>query len=170
MRLVVADTGPLHYLVLIDEIGVLPVLANEVLIPSEVRDELDQPRTPAPVRDWIAAPPAWLRIQSAPSAAADLRLAKLDPGKRAAIALAAVVGADAVLMDDRAGVATARAGGLDAIGTLGLLQRGARRGLLDLPGALARLVATNFHVRQELLDALLAEDRARRGDPKEGNR
>jgi hypothetical protein len=33
----------------------------------------------------------------------------------------------------------------------------ARRRLLDLPGALARLVATNFHIRQELLDALLTE-------------
>jgi predicted nucleic acid-binding protein len=87
----------------------------------------------------------------------DPGVARLDPGERAAIALAASVGADAVLMDDRAGVAAARARGLNAIGTLGLLQRGARRGLLDLPGALARLVATNFRVRQELLDTLLAE-------------
>ena len=63
MRLVVADTGPLHYLVLIGEIGVLPALASEVLIPLEVRDELDRSRTPAPVRAWIAAPPTWLRVQ-----------------------------------------------------------------------------------------------------------
>lgn len=163
MRVVVADTGPLHYLVLISEIGVLRVLADKVLIPPEVLDELDRPRTPAPVRAWVATPPSWLQVLLAPPTGADPALARLDPGERAAIALAAAVGADAVLIDDRAGVTAARARGLEAIGTLGLLQRGARRGLLDLPGALARLTTTNFRIRQELLDALLAEDRARRG-------
>lgn len=159
----VSDAGPLHYLVLIGEVGVLPKLLGDVLIPPEVRDELDRPRTPAPVRAWIASPPAWLSIQSAP--VGDPALALLDPGERAAIALASSVGADVVLMDDRAGVAAARAQGLRAVGTLGLLQRGARRGLLDLPTAFERLVATNFHVRQNLLDMLLAEDRERRGGP-----
>ena len=162
MHLAVADTGPPHYLVLIGAIGILPALVEEVLIPPEVRDELDRPQTPTPVRMWIAAPPPWLRVQTAPPAGADPALARLGPGERAAIALAATVRADAVLVDDRAAVAVARARSLPAIGTLGLLQRGARRGLLDLPDALARLVATNFHIRQELLDALLAEDRARR--------
>ena len=147
----------MHYLVLIGEIGIMAVLTNEVLIPPEVYHELDRPRTPAPVRAWIAAPPSWLRVQPSAPADPDPGLARLDPGERAAIALAISVGADAVLVDDRAGVAAARAHGLQAIGTLGLLQRAARRGLLDLPNALARLVATNFHVRQELLDTLLAE-------------
>lgn len=162
MRLAVADTGPLNYLVLIGEIGIIAILVDEVLIPSEVRDELDHLRTPAPVQAWITAPPPWLRVQPSLPADTDLGLAQLDPGERAAIALATTVGADAVLVDDRAGVAAARARGLEAIGTLGLLQRAARRGLLDLPSALARLVTTNFRVRQELLDALLAENRIRR--------
>ncbi len=157
MRLAVADTGPLHYFVLIGEIEVIAALVDEVLIPPEVRGELDHPRTPAAVRAWIAAPPVWLRVRSSPRTDIDRGLAQLDPGERAAIALAASVSADAVLMDDRAGVAAARARGLEAFGTLGLLQRAARRRLVDLPGALARLVATNFHIRQELLDALLAE-------------
>jgi predicted nucleic acid-binding protein len=157
VRLAVADTGPLHYLVLIGQIDIIAALVDEVLIPPEVLDELDRPQTPAAVRVWIAATPSWLRVQPSPSADIDQSLARLDPGERAAIALAISVGADAVLMDDRAGVAAARARGLEVIGTLGLLQRGARRGLLDLPGTLARLVATNFRIRQELLDTLLAE-------------
>lgn len=160
MRLAVADTGPLHYLVLIGEVGMIAALVDEVLIPPEVRDELNHQRTPAPVRAWIAAPPTWLRVQLSPAANGDPELARLDPGERAAIALAIAVGADAVLVDDRAGVAAARAQGLQAFGTLGLLQRAARRGLLNLPGALTRLVATNFHVRQELLDMLLNEVKA----------
>lgn len=162
MRLAVADTGPLHYLVLIGEIGTIAALFDEVLIPPEVRDELDRPQTPAPVRAWIAAPPPWLRVQTSPLAGSDPGLARLHPGERAAITLAIAVGADAVLVDDRAGVAATRARGLEAIGTLGLLQRAARRGLIDLPSVVARLVATNFHIRQELIDTLLAEDKAGR--------
>lgn len=134
------------------------------MIPHEVRDELNQPQTPALVRAWIAVPSPWLLVRPAPPAT-DPVLARLDPGERAAIALALTIGVDTVLTDDRAAVAAARRHGLRAIGTLGLLQRGARHGLLDLPAALARLVATNFRVRQELLDALLAEDRQRRGLP-----
>ena len=162
MRLAVADTTPLHYLVLIGEIDMVGALVDQVLIPPEVRDELDSQRTPAPVRAWIAAPPAWLRMQTIPAANVDPELARLDPGERAAIALAMTVGANALLVDDRAGVAAARARGVQAFGTLGLLQRAARRGLLDLPRAIARLAATNFHVRQELLDMLLDEVKAGR--------
>jgi len=134
------------------------------MIPQEVRDELDQPQTPALVRAWMAVPSPWLLVRPAP-AAADPVLARLGPGERAAIALALAIGVDTVLTDDRAAAAAARRRSLRAIGTLGLLQRGARHGLLDLPAALARLVTTNFRVRQELLDALLAEDRQRRSAP-----
>jgi predicted nucleic acid-binding protein len=90
MRLAVADTGPLHYLVLIGEIGIIPTLIDEVLIPPEVRDEIDRPQTPAPVRAWIAAPPPWLRVQPSPQLDTAAGLARLDPGERAAIALARV--------------------------------------------------------------------------------
>ena len=40
MRPVVADTGPLHYLVLIDAIDILPKLFGRVLIPEIVAVEL----------------------------------------------------------------------------------------------------------------------------------
>lgn len=121
----VADAGPLHYLVLMGEIGIVPEPVGEVLIPPEVRDELDRPRTPAPVRAWIASPPAWLFVRSAPPVRVeDLALASLDTGERATIGLASGIGADVVLMDDRVGVTAARARGLPAVGTLGLFSDG----------------------------------------------
>jgi len=40
MRLVVADTGPLNYLVLIDAIELLPKLFKRVFTPEAVRAEL----------------------------------------------------------------------------------------------------------------------------------
>lgn len=74
----------------------------------------------------------------------------LDAGEKAALALAAMLGADLVLMDDRGGVAVARRKGLAVTGTLGILDLAARLGLLDLGEAFARLQATNFRYRQIL--------------------
>ncbi len=58
MQLVIADTGPVNYLILIGHIDILPALFHQVILPSAVLDELNETRTPASVRDWIAAPPS----------------------------------------------------------------------------------------------------------------
>ena len=39
MRVVVADATPLHYLILIDAIHVLPRIFEKIHVPTEVRDE-----------------------------------------------------------------------------------------------------------------------------------
>src|ERR1700722_6751321 len=111
MRLVVADAGPLHYLVWIAHIDLIPQLFESVVTPSVVRDELSRAETPAVVRSWIASPPAWLTVLPSPAATGfppDPVLSRLDEGERAAIVLAASMHADAILIDDRAGRAVAR--------------------------------------------------------------
>jgi predicted nucleic acid-binding protein len=60
--LVVSDTSPLNYLVLIEAVHLLPKLVSGVLIPPTVAAELAHPRTPAVVRQWISNPPPWLEI------------------------------------------------------------------------------------------------------------
>jgi predicted nucleic acid-binding protein len=42
VRLVVGDTGPLHYLVWIGHIDLVPKLVEKVCLPCEVRDELSR--------------------------------------------------------------------------------------------------------------------------------
>jgi predicted nucleic acid-binding protein len=44
--LVVADTSPLNYLVLIQHDTILPALYERVIIPHAVLADLQQPRTP----------------------------------------------------------------------------------------------------------------------------
>ena len=51
--IVVADAGPLHYLVLVDCAGILEKLFDQVLVPCAVRDELLQLNTPETVKAWI---------------------------------------------------------------------------------------------------------------------
>ena len=81
MRLVVADTGPLHYLVLTGDIALLPNLFEKVLTPERVRDELAHAEAPAAVRAWIAAPPPWLEIHPVEGERSVGDLAALDTGE-----------------------------------------------------------------------------------------
>ena len=55
-------------------------------------------------------------------------------------------------MDEKLGVRLARQRGLAVTGTLGVLVQGARRGLVDIDEAIARLEATNFRCRPELFE------------------
>jgi len=162
VRLVIADTGPINYLILIERIDLLPALFQKVILPSAVQRELDDRDTPSSVRDWIANPPAWVEVcETTGRYFDDDSLEGLDEGEQAAIALAAALNADLLLMDDREGAMVARSKGLTVTGTLGVLSLAARRGLVDLADSFARLKRTNFRYRQEMMDALL--DQARGG-------
>jgi predicted nucleic acid-binding protein len=160
---VVADTGPLNYLVQIGAIDLLPKLFDRIIIPTSVHEELTRRRAPATVRDWAAQIPAWLTVKPVDSRDWNNALWRaLDEGERAAIALAAGIGAELILMDDRAGVAFARGLGFAVTGTLGVLELAARRNFIDLAEAFTRLKATSFHYRQGLLDVFLSQ----KPDPK----
>jgi predicted nucleic acid-binding protein len=73
---VIADASPLNYLVLINEVHILPKLYGRVLIPPGVWAELQQERTPEPVRQWAAKPPEWLEVRT-PHQAVDEQLLSL---------------------------------------------------------------------------------------------
>ena len=87
MPVIVSDTTPLNYLVLIDAVEVLPRLYGRVLIPPAVQNELTQPKTPESVRLWLAKGPSWLYVV-APTSSLDATLSHLDMGETQAIALA----------------------------------------------------------------------------------
>lgn len=159
--LVVTDSGPLHYLVLIEAIEVLPALYSGVIAPPTVMEELSHPRTPQAVRVWIALPPAWLKVQQ-PRQSSAATLLNLDAGESQAILLAPEIGADFLFMDEEDGRREARQRSLTVLGTLGVLAHAAERGLQDLPIALTRLQATNFRVTEALLQRLLTRDAARK--------
>ncbi len=159
--IVVADTSPVNYLVLLKHIEILPKIYGEVLIPQAVYDELQDCEAPAEVRAWLSAPPAWLRISNV-SYQPDPLLALLDRGEQDAILLAKSVKAERLIIDDLDGRREAANRNLPVIGTLGVLAEAARRNLLDLSQALAALEATNFHAAPELIQVLLAKEANRR--------
>jgi predicted nucleic acid-binding protein len=160
VRLVIADTGPLNYLILIGHIDLLPVLFEKVVLPTIVQSELASRKAPPSVRDWIAA---WVEVREAPlSRAEDALLRGIDAGEKAAIQLAVSLNADLLLMDDRKGVNAAQRKGLCVTGTLGVLDLAAQRGLADFSQAVELLGRTNFRVPRSLLDALLERHKERK--------
>jgi predicted nucleic acid-binding protein len=159
--IVVADTTPLNYLVLIQHEDLLPRLFGRVLIPPAVFAELQHQETPHPVRSWLAQSPSWLQVQLLRSQP-DRGLDDLDPGEREAIALAEELKADQILLDEAEARQEAARRKLPFIGTLGVLRRAAQLDLIDLPSALARLQQTTFYVDPDLIRSLLDEDAQRR--------
>jgi predicted nucleic acid-binding protein len=153
MRLVVADTSPICYLEQIGLIEGLYQLFGKVLLPSAVAQELLHPSAPAGVRQLMSSPPEWIDVVQVNVSDPDLE--SLDPGERSAIQLAIAVSADAILIDERDGTAAAAQRGLKTIGTIGVIDRAARAGLVDVREAVARLKRTNFRYPPALLDVML---------------
>jgi predicted nucleic acid-binding protein len=56
--MVVSNTSPLNYLILINQIDLLRQLYGRVLIPPSGLDELRAPETPEAVRTWTLDLPA----------------------------------------------------------------------------------------------------------------
>ena len=147
--IVVSDTSPLNYLVLIDLQHILPELFERILIPSAVRDELQSAGAPEAIARFMAAAPAWLETREVSEV--DPKLQHLDRGEREAIGLGMRLSADVVLLDERKGRQAARDRGLAVSGTLGVLDLADRRGLVHLADAIDRLKATNFRASPRVL-------------------
>jgi len=158
--IVVSDTSPVSYLVMIGHVDVLPALFGEVVVPPVVLEELARMGTPEPVREWAAHPPSWLRCEQ-PSAS--IRLEGIDPGEAQAISLAKQIGAGLVLIDDARARRAAEMLGLHVRGTLAVLARAGEARLLDLASALDRLEATNFRAPKARIAELREMARAWRG-------
>jgi predicted nucleic acid-binding protein len=159
VSVVVSDTSPLHYLILCGAETILPRLFRQVVIPPTVSRELQQPNTPPPVRQWARSLPIWITVQTPKTINLTL---DVDAGELEAICLAQEIKADAILMDDRAGRNAAIHCGLAVVGTIGLLEQAAARGLIELPQTMERLRKTNARLDAELIHAALKRDKARK--------
>ena len=152
--MVVSNTSPLNYLILIEVIDVLPQLYERVIIPPSVYQELRAPETPEVVRSWIEGHSDWLEISSE-TGSVGLELASLHAGEREAISLALHLQAEALIIDERQGRNEAERRGLKVIGTIGVLVSAHERGFLDIHDSISRLRQTTFHVSPKLLASVL---------------
>lgn len=156
--MVVSDMGPLHYLVLVGQVEVLPKLFGRVLIPPAVHKELTNPKTPDAVKEFANALPEWIsvvqptHVEEIPRLGEGLRGA----GEREAIALAREVKAEALIVDDKRAIQEAQKRGLETIRLLPILRRAAELELIDdVPSVIDTLIhQTPFYVNGKALGIL----------------
>lgn len=163
MSVIISDTVPLRYLIEIDAAHILKDLFGTVIVPEKVVEELQRPKTPQMVKDWMQARPDWLEVRKA-----DISLftpqRKIGDGEREAFALALELNATAVLLDDDAAAVEACRLRIPTIRLFALLERAAEGNLLDLPQAVDAMRKTTFRLPPaETIDAMLERDRKRKG-------
>jgi predicted nucleic acid-binding protein len=151
--IVVADTSPISYLVLIDEIEILPKLYGEIIIPPAVFDELTASGAPAKVLDWVTKSPDWF-VKKNLLGRVEPQLIDIDKGEREAIQLAIDIRAELLLIDDLAGRQAAQQRGLKIIGLIGVLNTAKEKNLIDIESVIVRLRVTNFFIAENLLEYL----------------
>ena len=159
--IVVADTSPINYLILIDEIEILSLLYDQIAVPKAVLSELRADETPDSVIAWVDNAPAWFTVSPVTLLLAG-NLPELDEGEKQAIALFEEINADALIIDERAGRQESAKRGIFVIGTLGVLNSAAEKGFLDLPNALSKLKQTSFRASEKLIAELLLFDAKRK--------
>jgi predicted nucleic acid-binding protein len=152
--IVVADTSPLNYLILLGHSELLSSLFGRVLAPESVLIEMQHPDSPPDAKIWAASPRCGLeRVQVN---ALDKCLAvELGMGEREAISLA-LERHDVLLIDELAGRREAVTRHLTVAGTLAVLLQAALLGHLDLPTEIDLLRHLGFYAPRSLEADLLA--------------
>lgn len=161
--IVIADTSPLNYLILIDKVDLLSTLYGKIIIPEAVFAELQTARTPEKVKRWIARHPSWLRIQKITNVL-DEQLRELHLGEAEAIVLAEELNAAGIIIDEKEGRKIALERGLIVTGLLGVLRDASSRNLINLEETLDDLGKTAFRVSPKLVQELVEQERFKKAN------
>ncbi len=153
--LLVADAGPLIILAKCNQLHLLTTLFSTLHLPKAVVDEVllggDWPEIPE-LRKFIQSATVHADINN--EWVADMRFA-LHEGEIQAMALAKKFDA-LVLMDEAHGRRVATMNSVAVIGTLGLLLRAKRRGLIDLvQPVVAQMRQYDYTLGESIVDQIL---------------
>lgn len=152
---IVGDSSPLITLSIIKQLELLPKLYQRVVIPQKVWEEITV--NGAGLAGALAISELdWLIIEKpAPELLKPLSIL-LDPGEAEAIALAMNLPECTVLLDDAQARRVAERFGVNRIGTLGILRRAKKAGLIGaIKPYTVQLQKNGIYIRQSLIDAVL---------------
>ncbi|WP_263416827.1 hypothetical protein [Terriglobus albidus] len=143
--IIVADTSPLNYLILLGQQDLLLTMYGSLIVPRAVLIEMQHAAAPMAVQRWAANPPSWVSIRS-PKQIDDTLPDALGAGEREAISLALELHADVLLIDEWAGRNEAETRSIPAAGTLAVLLNAAVQGAVNLPSSIEALKKAGFRL------------------------
>ena len=141
---IVVNTGPLITLARIDALEIAGALPYDFVCPREGRDELDA----GEAAGHVEVRPPWLAVLELQATPRPTLVAGLDRGEAAVIQLALERGTPRACIDEWKARRAAAAAGLRVTGTLGLLGRAKRLGLIPTGrplGEQARQAGVRYH-------------------------
>jgi predicted nucleic acid-binding protein len=153
----IADSGPLICLARINQLELLSNLFSTILVPPEVWNEVTVKGRGYPGADEVSHA-EWLTIQTPdPQLVKPLNIL-VGAGEAEAIALAQTTANSTILLDDAHARKIAKRLNIKQIGTIGLLLRAKRRGLIkSIKQHIDALVENGIHIRKDLVVAILKE-------------
>ena len=154
---IVGDSSPLIALAIIGQLELLPKLYQRVVIPEKVWEEITVHGSGLPGSDAVSQL-SWLIIQKPASELIKPLSILLDPGEAEAIALAMSLPDSTVLLDDAQARRVAERFGVNRIGTLGILRRAKKAGLITaIKPYTMQLQNNGIYMRQNLIEAVLRD-------------
>lgn len=153
----VADSGPLISLARIGRLELLQNMFSEVLAPPEVWHEVTVKGHGLPGAHEVSQV-KWINIQPPSSQLVQSLSILVDAGEAQAIALAQTTPGCIILLDDARARKIAARLNIRQIGTIGLLLRAKRMGLIDkIKPHIQALIENGIYIRRELVEAVLKE-------------
>ncbi len=151
----ISDSTPLIALARIGELALVRSVFSKLVIPEAVAKEVAEARADAPGAQEVAAA-RWIEAASADPLLVRPLLLLVDQGEAEAIALAQSIPGSLLLTDDRKARRVAGQLGVQVQGTLGLLARAKRGGLISAVRPLVtRLQATNYRITEQIVEEVL---------------
>ena len=156
--MVVANSSVLIHLSRVGRLDLLERIFGRIVIPKAVYRECVVEGRGRPGAEEIASAP-WIEVRSISSEALKRSfMFLLDEGEAEVIVLAIEAGADLVILDEREARLVAKSFGLKVTGTLGVLLRAKRLGLVkSMKEELERLKAAGFRLSADLEEKALRE-------------
>jgi predicted nucleic acid-binding protein len=154
---IVGDSSPLIALAIIGQLELLAKLYQRVIIPEKVWEEITIHGAGLAGAAAISQLD-WLIIQKPASEMVKPLSILLDAGEAEAIALAMSLPDSTVLLDDAQARRVAEHFGVNRIGTLGILRRAKKAGLITaIKPYTVQLQNSGIYMRQNLIDAVLRD-------------
>jgi uncharacterized protein len=149
---IIINTGPLIALAVSDALAPVGRLPLRFSCPPQVRQELDE----GAERGYPSVEPPWLEVTPLQRSLSAVAVVALDAGEAAVLQLAQEQQVPWVCIDERRGRQMALAVGLKVVGSLGLLLRAKREGLVEaVRPYVERLQSYGVWYRPELLERVL---------------
>ena len=154
MLKVVSNTTPIISLLKLNKLEILKDLYGQICIPLAVYKEIEAGKSKGYYQDLLQVD--WILISKVANGQTVTPFPDLDAGEAEAIVLAIETSADLIILDERLGRFHAKHAGLNVTGTIGILIKAKKQGLIkELRPLLTELTEKEVWISDKLKRKIL---------------